>query len=427
MANENYKDVPAIEVSQPLGVFYITKLSAEALLEITYADPLRVTSEAYCDTEYPLTGAQREQNRKRLRAIADFINTTEAAFPNSIILGANYTKEGELVEDEEDEENKEDKTRRRWRIEYSNGNGCSRLIIPTKEKLASIIDGQHRLNAFLWADEEKRSTELLCAIYLDLPNPFQASIFATINFNQKRVDRSLAYLLFGMGLEDEKPEVWSPDKTAVYLSRKLNLDETSPFHRHIIVAAQNEEILFKNKPAKSSWAVSTATVVDGILKLFSSKPQHDKDLMYKKKIEEGRNRSLLGDDKTPLRKLYLNTNDLAIYTIIYNFFTAAKGVFWDNSSPRSAMTRTVGVQALFDILLLLLKKIRDEEIATDFSVKYFSDELKATTDVDFDELLFEASGRGRSRIKNVIALKLGLVRIESLKNSKDYEEYLRFA
>src|SRR5688572_6075701 len=100
---ENYfQNIPVIEVSQPLGVFYITKLSAKTLLEITFADPLRVTSEAYCDTEYPLTGAQREQNRKRLKAIADFINTTEAAFPNSIILGANYTKEGDLVEDEED-------------------------------------------------------------------------------------------------------------------------------------------------------------------------------------------------------------------------------------------------------------------------------------------------------------------------------------
>ena len=309
-----FQNISAIEVSQPLGVFYVTKMSAATLLKITFADPLRVTSEAYSDDKYPLTGAQREENKRRLKAIAKFIETTEAAFPNSIILGANYTKDSEFIEDEN----------RRWRIEYVDENDCLKLVIPTDEKLASVIDGQHRLNAFLYADENRLSTELVCAIYLDLPNPFQASIFATINFNQKKVDRSLAYLLFGMGLEDEIPEAWSPDKTAVFLSRKLNLDVNSPLHQHIIVAAQNDEILFKNK--KSSWAVSTATIVDGLLKLFSSNPQADKDKMYKVTVEDGRSRSLLVDvvDKTPLRKLYLDTNDLAIYTIVRNFFKAAK-------------------------------------------------------------------------------------------------------
>jgi len=199
--------VPAIDVSQPLGVFYVTKLSADVLLRITFADPLRVTSESFSSTKYPLTGAQRTENRKRLRAIAHFIGTTEAAFPNSIILAANYDENG------------------RWAIRSKNGDPCLELIIPTDERLASVVDGQHGLNAFEFvAPELCESTELLCAVYLDLPNPYQAALFATINFNQKKVDRSLAYLLFGMGLDDESPEAWAPDKTAVFLSRKLNLD-----------------------------------------------------------------------------------------------------------------------------------------------------------------------------------------------------------
>lgn len=418
MENNIFKNVPAIEVSQPLGVFYITKLDAETLLKITFVDPLRATSEAFSDDNYPLTGAQRVENKKRLVSIGKYIEQTEAAFPNSIILGANYTKEGELVEDTEEIE-------RRWRIEYKS-NDCLRLIIPTDQKLASVIDGQHRLNAFLYADKSRLSTELLCAIYIDLPTPFQASIFATMNFNQKKVDRSLAYLLFGMGLEEEKPEAWAPDKAAVFLSRKLNLDESSPFYQHIIVAAQNEEVLFKNKPKKSSWAVSTATVVDGILKLFSANPQKDKDLMYKKTVDEGRNRKMLEDDKTPLRWLYIYTNDLGIYEIIYNFFVAAKTIFWDNSPQHSAIIKTIGIQALFDILLLLLKKLRQEDLR-DFSIKYFKSELIKASEVNFGESFFEASGRGRTRIKNVIGLKLGLVTLESLKNNKDFEEYKKFA
>ena len=90
------------------------------------------------------------------------------------------------------------------------------------------------------------------------------------------------------------------------------------------------------------------------------------------------------------------------------------------------MTRTVGVQALLDILKLLLIKIRNEG-GRDFSEKYFSSQLEKASSVDFNGLLFEASGRGRSRIKNVLGLKLGLISLESLKRSKDYEEYTAYA
>jgi hypothetical protein len=69
---------------------------------------------------------------------------------------------------------------------------------------ARIVD----LHAFsqLADDEEHRDMELLCVVFIDLPTPYHAYIFATINFNQKKVDRSLTYpvSLWQPGLKPSK-------------------------------------------------------------------------------------------------------------------------------------------------------------------------------------------------------------------------------
>lgn len=405
--------LPAIAVRQPLGIFFVTKIPADVLLRLTYADPLRVTSEAFVDDRYPMTGAQRSENRRRLKAIARYIETAEAAFPNSIILGANYTKEGELVEDEN----------RRWAINSNDGDGCLELIIPTGESLASVIDGQHRLNAFEHVEDSLASdTELLCAIYLDLPDPYQAALFATINFNQKKVDRSLAYLLIGKDFEDEEPMDWAPDKAAVFLSRKLNLDEQSPLHQNIIVAAQYSERLFRNR--KGEWSVSTATIVDGILRLFSTNPTSDKEVMHRKRIEDGRSRTDLGEDGSPLRNLYIKGKDAAIYTILFDYFWAVRDLFWEDEESKAVMTKTVALQALFDILRLLLLRMRETD-ERDFSRDHFRQILEPASVIDFASL-FESSSRGRTSIRVYIGLSLGLISLQDVRNNKDYAAYEEF-
>jgi DNA phosphorothioation-associated DGQHR protein 1 len=416
-----YATSPAIEISQPLGTFYVTKLKARTLLEITFADQLRVTEDSTDADPYGLTGAQRGEDPKRLKEIAAYIKTAEAAFPNSIILGANYTEQGKLLD-------QDDKTR--WHVKPEKNGECLRLVIPTADKLASIIDGQHRLKGFIETDDDRRDIELLCAVYLDLPLAYQAYIFATINFNQKKVDKSQAYELMGFGIDEEPAIAWSPEKAAVFLSRKLNTDSSSPLYSRIIVAAQNDDILFEKKPAKIDWAISTATIVDGTLRLFSSNPKRDRDEMYKKKVEDGRSRLMLQEfnDRSPLRGLFLKTNDLAIYTIIKNFFSAADSVLWKNASPNSYIIKTVGVQALFDILYELMKEFRSKhvgalDIEKDLSPSYFTKRLSHAASENWSNNFYQASGLGRLRIKNVLAVKLGLRDVNKV--SDEVREYLR--
>lgn len=391
----------AIGLDQPFGKFYVAKLTAATLLKVCFVEELQATTEAD-EEDYKLKGTQRGRKKSRLTEIGEFIGTTEAAFPNSIILAANYTENGTLLSINSEDE---DDNYHRWKIE-ERADGCLELIIPTGKKLANVIDGQHRLYAFESPNVNyaSRQMELLCSIYLDLPSAYQGYIFATINFNQKSVNKSLAYQLYGLtGDEaiDKKPETWSPDRAAVAISKRLNLNPDSAFYRRIIVSAQNEKLLFPADAEKVDWRVSTATVVDGILKLFSKNPKHDRHQMFKS-VNSMRSREELEDDGTPLRKMFLSTNDLAIYTIVKNYFTAVKNVFWDNAKANSYIEKTVGIQAVFDLLFIILSKYR-EKGKGNVQVETFTEILKSASELDFSTEHFQqASGIGRKQMREEI-------------------------
>ncbi|MGY6205336.1 DGQHR domain-containing protein [Paraburkholderia strydomiana] len=235
---------PAIRVQQPMGMFYVAVLPARLLLDVAYSDALSATSRVD-DVGYDLTGTQRLPQPKRLQPIADYINRADAAFPNSIILAANFRQEDGLIEDGDslDDDVRKESEDRQWTVEERNEGDCCTLTIPSGEKLAAIIDGQHRLFAFTAASTDHLDMSLVCSIYLDLPKPFQAQIFATINSTQKPVDKSLTYELFGYNLEEETEPYWSPDKLAVFLARRLGTDKVSPLKGRIVIAPKKDQIL----------------------------------------------------------------------------------------------------------------------------------------------------------------------------------------
>ena len=193
--------IPALKVIQPFGEFYVCTLEATLISRLIFSNPLR-----YTDESGTLVGGQRKLDEDRCKEIASYIQTVDAAFPNSIIIAANYDEAGDLHSNPSE----------CWSVELLPGNNEMYCInIPTEKRLASIIDGQHRIKGFYYAPETSQNMQMLCAIYLDLPNSYQASLFATINGNQKKIDRSLAYEHFGYNLDDEKNEAWSPEKLAV--------------------------------------------------------------------------------------------------------------------------------------------------------------------------------------------------------------------
>ncbi len=60
-------------------------------------------------------------------------------------------------------------------------------------------------------------------------------------------------------------------------------------------------------------------------------------------------------DLSPLRQQFIKGNDKVIYDTIINFFNVIKKLLWSKRTPNSYIVKTVGIQATFDILKLILK------------------------------------------------------------------------
>lgn len=368
-----------IKVQQPLGTFYVASITARNLLKVCYSSPAELNSDGF-----NVNGTQRLQDEKRLHEIADYIETHEAAFPNAIILGANYDSSGFFIDD----------VAVAWSVKEDNGNYT--LTIPTDNKIASIIDGQHRLNAFNYSKDEFLDIELLCAIYIDLPIPYHAFLFSTINFNQKKVDRSLAYNLFGFDIENSDPETWVPETLAVSIARRLNTEDT-PFRGKITLG-----VVEHSERQADTFSISMATVVDGILKLISKKPKKDRAGLMRD-VPAKRNRSNLDDDGSPLRFMYLSGYDEAIYETILNYFRCINVLLWAKADADSYITKTVGIQALFDVLAKVLDGFEDR---LDGEYEDYTRKLNPISDLKFEDA--QASGIGRANIKRKILAALGM-------------------
>lgn len=383
-------NIKAIKVVQPLGEFYIAKIKARDLLNISTSQVARY------DKKGKVIGNQRPINLDRLKAIAKFIQSEEMCFPTSIIIAANVNSNG-IIYDNEDN---------RWKIIPTSLEDVYDLDIPTNCISSLIIDGQHRLRAFedKSLDDNFRDIELVCSIFFDLPGSYQAYLFATINGNQRRVDKSLALELFGINLDKESEDTWSPEKLAVYLTRKFNFTIGSPLEGKVRLAPLCDVDIDKSK-----WLLSTAAMVEGITKLISSNPQRDRDELVRRRNNIwGKTRKILSEisDNSVLRDLYLATKDDEIYNILNRYFTSVNKLLWSNAEPDSIINKTIGISALFDSLKLLLKKYGN--------ISDFDPYIQKIVDIPYANDYFSLTGKGKTRLKRVMKYKLGLMEYSEL-------------
>ena len=385
--------ISAIKVKQPLGEFYIAKIKAGDLLRIS------TSSVARYDKDGKLKGNQRPLDPKRLKAIANFIMSDEMSFPTSILIAANIDRDGGIVEKHDD----------RWTVEKTNTTDVFNLVIPDKVS-SLIIDGQHRLNAFNYADSSCKEIELVCSIFLDLPNPYQAYLFATINGNQKRVDKSLALELFGYDVENEPQNTWSPEKLAVYLTRKFNFSKKSPLYQKIKLAPLYSEI--DEIVNREQWLLSTAAMVEGIMSLISSNPQKDRDMLAMKRnsIWGDKTRQILSNKNRPvLRYLYISSKDDELYSILEKYFWSVKTILWDNATENSVILKTIGISVLFDILKNIIEKYDIQD-----SYDLYINKIR---DINYSSNYFALSGGGKTKLKRILKYRLGFIQKHDLQES----------
>lgn len=308
------RSIMLIEINQPIGSFYIGKISSTDLIKISKV--IRRKNN---------TGTQRELQEKRVREIAKYCDDPDATFPTPIVL----SMKSEDIEC----------------MEETSMPGVYELNYGDKVEIAEILDGQHRIEGIKAASSFE--TEMMVAIMFDLTEEEKAYVFSTINSNQKKVDKSLIYDLFGVS-EDR-----SPYKTCHEIARIMNSSEDSPFYNRLkMLGKKSGEMEF----------LSQGTFVTYMLKLITNTPQEDMiNIKNGKKIKE--------NSKFIFRDYFSNEKDNIILKILMNYFGAASEVFQKEwSSKEYILTKTTGYGALIKTLPLYYSQGEQKQ---DLSKEFF--------------------------------------------------------
>ena len=307
--------IKLMEVEQPIGTFYLGKMSMEQLMRISIINRRRNDS-----------GTQRQIKDKKVNDIAYYCNDKDAVFPTPIILSVNTGKQLNKVMD-----------------------GIYEFDIDEKCK-AEIIDGQHRFEGIKIAN--LFDITLPVVIMFNLNDSEKAYIFSTINNNQTKVDKSLIYDLFGVAKDR------SPYKTCHEIAKMLNTDPESPFCGRIKMLEKRqteEEIL------------SQGTFVTHLLTLITNNPNFDT-------IDSKNNKDIKDNINLVFRKYFINNKDEVIAKILMNYFSACKEIFsveWEDAKYY-ILIKTTGYSGLIKALKILVPfGEKNGDLSKEFFVKVF--------------------------------------------------------
>lgn len=297
-----------LEVTQPIGTFYVTVMKTGDVVRLSYNDVRRISTERREVETY--LGIERPLNPRRVADIADYVETTDASFPSAVIFA---------VQPEN--------------ASYDPQSGI--LSLRDRQDIAKILDGQHRIAGL----EQYKGSDfnLIVTVFVDMDIENQALLFGTINLEQTKVSKSLAYDLF------EYAKTRSPQKAAHNIVVLLDSEPESPFLGKIKRLGRAEE---------RGETLSQAVFVDALLVFVSHNAMKDRDLLKRGRRPE---RASPGDERGGLifRNMFLDERDAEITKVLWNYFRAVQDRWpedWDEVRPGNVLNRTTGFRALMGFL-----------------------------------------------------------------------------
>ena len=285
---------------------------------------------------------QRRTDSKRVREIARYIRRSVAneyagdgvatLFPTAMLIAAN-------IDD----------------TVFRVGETVNLEMETLNENSLYIVDGQHRLmgmkvlydelSASLMRSEEEdyllrflKSYVFNCTILLNFDLWEQAQVFADVNFNQKKVDKSLYYTIYGMQYSTNPAD----------------------YNRNYIYIAHNLVKFMNTHPLSP---------LKGMIMMVGNKPGYTKALMSQACLAE----ALMNNIYSPRGIWYVDPvrivakPDYRYMSVeLLSFFTCVKNVF-DELWPirgvhRSILLKTTGVWVLNKIMAYLHKYKMDEKL-----------------------------------------------------------------
>lgn len=318
--NENTIKLKVIKAIQPIGSFYISKISCRELLQMSAVDRRHIT------TDDEVLGVQRPLKTDKIQEIKRYLTTKNATFPNSIIV--NVARRN--VVNETDTE----------------------LELKCQDDTFTIIDGQHRLFGF--EDYKEGIFELILTIFVGLETDLQAEVFSIINSRQTKVDPSLN---INLELADK---TFNPRKMLVQIAESFNYDKESPWFNSIkLLGGQSEGVL------------SLSAFVNPLCNL--TYPEREFYTIKNRLIESFPNFPSLGDldvdnNRYPFWRFYIRQESSVVYRILLNFFNAVKRNLpndWLNSE--SLLNKTSGYNAMMKLLgHVILVGLREKKLSEEF-------------------------------------------------------------
>lgn len=304
---EGWISFKCLEVRQPVGTFYVVVMKSNDLVKLSWSDVRRIKGERHVET---YLGIERPlDTKKRVPQIKQYVRTVDASFPSSIILAVDS---GNTQYSEEDHI----------------------LLLRDGDDIAKVLDGQHRIAGL--EDYPKDDFELIVTVFVDMDIESQAMVFATINLEQTKVNKSLVYDLY------DYAEQRSPQKTAHNIVRLLDSEEGSPFKGKIKILGTAGD------PGET---LSQALFVDCLLPLLSSNPMQDRDYFKRRKTPV---RATSAEEQTLVfRNMFLNEKDAEIAAVLWNYFGAVQdrwGDYWREVRKGYVLNRTTGFRALMQFL-----------------------------------------------------------------------------
>ena len=354
-----------LEVLQPLGVFYVGVMHCKDICAVADFDIRRVLQEER-DVERYL-GVQRE-----------YVRYYDATFPSSIILS---------VEERCAEYNPQ--TAEMKLSNYLGNDDQDSIYYP---QIARVLDGQHRIAGL--SDFQNGNFDVPVSLFVGLDIADQAQIFATVNLEQTKERKSLAYDLFDLA------KMRSPQKSCHNVVVALDQDKTSPFYKRI-------KRLGAVTKGRSGETITQSTFVESLMRYISNNPKDDRDLILRKKKLPIPNADEL--EKFPLRGLFVEGKDLEIAKVMWNYFDAVRRRWpkaWEYGGRSLILNKTNGFRALMRVFkpAYLFTSIPGDVASSREFLKLF--EKCKLNDDDFNTENFAPGSSGESELRRVLVKQM---------------------
>lgn len=377
--------VSALRIRQPIGDIYVGSIPAKTLVEITDFDIRALVEERGIDS---YLGIQRELDPKRVREIAQYVRGPDATFPTAVVLAipercvtivSPYDADDRFVQ--------------MTLSNYPMNNDDPEEGVLYRN-IAKVIDGQHRLKGLEGYDGDDFDVNV--SIFVDADIADQASVFATVNFAQTKVNKSLVYDLY------ELSKSRSPEKTCHSVVVALESTDSSPLYRKV-------KRLGKATAGRYTETLSQATVVTGILQyICKDKIQIIKDRQTGRRGGTFAPATSEDAERLVLRPFFVEGKDVELTNLLWNYFDAVQNRWpsaWASNGTGAMLNRTNGYDGLMKFFRRAYRHFAapGEMVTTDqFATLFAKVDLP---DADFNPQNFPPGSSGAAALNKILLEK----------------------